>query len=341
MMQNNIMLTWGGVCMSTSQMIADACGVSRGTVDRALNNRGYVKTETKKLILAKAIEMGYSPNFLASSLKKGATKTIGIIVFDLYNPFFSFLVNHIEQVARQAGYSIYITLSEKKPDIELDCIKNMADHKVDGIIIDSVNHQEELDQLRLNIPIIAVGNKISDEYPFIGIDDFAAEKDALKFVHGKGYQRFLFVCTALSYAGQSNIWAQSERYRGFLAGIDELNIPSGHYEVYKTSQYMKNIKNYLNISKDKTAIICTSDSIAIPIMYALKEEGYNIPRDVGILGFDNINVTSYTEPRMSTVDHSLDLMGEHAVQSVIRAINKESDNLSCFVPYKIIDRQSI
>ena len=327
--------------MPTSQTIADACGVSRGTVYRALNNKGYVKSKTKELILAKALEMGYSPNFLASSLKRGATKTIGVIVFDLYNPFFAYLVNQIELVARQAGYSIYITLSEKKPEIEMDCIMNMVCHKVDGIIIDSVCLRENIDRMRLNIPIIAVGNKISDDHPFIGIDDFSAEKNAFKLVCEKGYKKFLFICTALSYANRSNIWAQAERYRGFLAGVNEFNIPRDNYEIYKSSRYIEDILGFLKRCNDKTAIICTSDSIAILIMNALKDEGYVIPRDVGIIGFDNIDASSYTEPRMSTVDHSLNMMGELAVQTVIRAINKENGSLNNIVPHKIIDRQSL
>lgn len=157
----------------TSKEIAEKCGVSRGTVDRALNNRSGVNEATKLKILETARELGYRPHFLARSLVKGKTMSIGAVIFDINNQLFPQLIHAVESRAREAGYFLNLTLTSKNPDIERDCLLHLADRKVDGIILLSVNAGPSFEQFikKLNIPVVTFGNRISDTVPYVWIDD--------------------------------------------------------------------------------------------------------------------------------------------------------------------------
>lgn len=128
----------------TTEDIARICGVSRGTVDRALNNRPGISPKTKEKVLKVAKELGYRPNMIACSLAKGHTMSIGVVVFDLNNEFFAQLLNSIEIRARELGYFTYLVLTQKDPKVEKECLSHLVDRNVDGIILFSINKGDNL-----------------------------------------------------------------------------------------------------------------------------------------------------------------------------------------------------
>jgi DNA-binding LacI/PurR family transcriptional regulator len=127
------------------------CGVSQGTVDRALNNRPGISKKTRRRILETAEKIGYRPHFLARSLAKGRTMTIGLIVLDLYNRFFAQLVNSIEYNARQQDYFVYLTLTGKDGNTEKACIEHLMSRQVDGLILLTVNKGLEFGKMIVKI----------------------------------------------------------------------------------------------------------------------------------------------------------------------------------------------
>ncbi|MEJ9319135.1 LacI family DNA-binding transcriptional regulator, partial [Halalkalibacterium halodurans] len=154
----------------TIKDIATICGVSAGTVDRALNNRTGISEKTREKILKTAKELNYRPDYTARSLVMGKTMTIGVVLFDLYNRSFAQLLNAIELKARELGYFIYITLSDKNPENELNCIEHLVNRKVDGIILFTVNKGEQFEAnlSKWGIPIITIFNYVSEKWEYIG-----------------------------------------------------------------------------------------------------------------------------------------------------------------------------
>ena len=207
----------------TIKEIAEICCVSRGTVDRALNGRNDIKEETKNRILQVARENGYAPQFFAQSLATGSTKTIGIIVFDLYNEFFSHIIHAAQKETEKNGYCLQIMVSNKDEVIEKRCIDEMIRRNVDAIIIASVIEEKEyinkLIEKLINIgkPVISVGNKISDEIPFWGINDKLAAQKAAEFIASKGYEKIVFVSPYMLECKSKNAYAVFERYKGFIS----------------------------------------------------------------------------------------------------------------------------
>ncbi|MEH7493111.1 LacI family DNA-binding transcriptional regulator [Neobacillus niacini] len=328
----------------TIKDIADYCGVSAGTVDRALNNRPGIKEKTKKVVLEAATKLSYRPDFTARGLAKGKTMTLGIVLFDLNNRSFAQLLNAVELKARENGYFIYVALTDKNPENEKQCIEYLASHKVDGIILFTVNHGEAFEEyLRgFSIPIITIFNYISDNWEYVGIQERAAMRDAVGHIIKKGYKKFIYICPPLKHSGKVNIYTQEERLQGFMEGLSLEGIEEKPLIIIN-SQYLTELEKITFSKENKIAIICSCDLYALEVMNFLKEKRINIPDDVGLMGFDNIDVLKYVTPKLTTVEYPVERIGTIAVESLILKIEKGNFlTKSCkSLDYKIIEGESI
>lgn len=325
----------------TIKDIATICGVSLGTVDRALNNRKGISEKTRKKVLQVAEEMNYKPDYMARSLVIGKTMTIGVVLFDLYNRSFAQLLNAIELKARQLGYFIYITLTDKDPDNELQCIDYLVNRRVDGIILLSVNKGKDFDTyLRgLNIPILTIFNYVSEEWEYVGIQERDAMKEGVEYIVSENFKNFIYISPPLAYAGKSNIYTQEERLYGFLEGLSESKITSVPL-IIKDNEYIKVLETY-PFYEEKTAIICSCDLYALEVMNYLKSKGYEIPNDVGVMGFDDIDMLKYVSPRLSTVKYPISEIGIKATESLVNKINTGDYLPTKLLEYEIIKGESI
>ncbi len=326
----------------TIKDIANICGVSTGTVDRALNNRTGISEKTKKKILKVAKEMKYKPDYMARSLVMGKTMTIGVVLFDLYNRSFAQLLNAIELRARELGYFVYITLSDKKAENEINCIDYLVDRKVDGIILFTVNKGEQFESYlsKLNIPIITILNYVSEKWEYIGIRDRQAMKEAIDYIVGEGYQKYIYISPPLAYLGKTNIYTQEERLNGFHEGLKRNGISSKPL-IVKNSEYIKKLENITFSKDEKTAIVCSTDLYALEVMEYLKEQGVNIPEQVGVMGFDDIDMLKYITPRLTTVKYPIEEIGRRAVESIVNKIDHGDFVSTSLLDYEIIKGESI
>lgn len=324
----------------TTKQLAEICGVSRGTVDRALNNRPGIHPDLRAKILETAEKLGYRPNYLAQSLVKGRTMTLGVIVFDLHNRFFAQLINSIESRAKEDGYFVYLTLTDKDLDVEKACIDHLVSRKVDALILCSVGYGSEYAQYlkSLSIPIVTVTNQISEDLPFLSINDYNAMKDAVSFVLDKGYQEIIYVSPALKYRGQLNIYAQEQRFKGAsetLRSVGKDILVIGDTNINAALDKMQ-----FNRDK-KTAIICSNDIYALKILNYLKERNVRVPEDVGLMGFDNIDTLEYVSPKLSTVAYPLDKIGQKAVEFLMDSLEGNDTGTPKLLEHSIISGNSI
>ncbi|MEC2346659.1 LacI family DNA-binding transcriptional regulator [Paenibacillus barengoltzii] len=332
----------GGAMTVSIKEIARICGVSIGTVDRALNNRPGISPKTKEKILKVAKEKNYRPDYRAQSLVKGKTKTIGVVLFDLKNRSFALLMNAIESELRRTGYSLHLTLTDKDKKKEIESIKYLIDRKVDGIILFSVNQGKEFNTFlnSINIPIVTIFNHVSDQWHHIGVQERKAMQDAVKHTISKGYKRFVFICPPLSLLGKVNIYTQHERLKGFQDGLKEFNMLD-QCIIIKEKDYLKKVAEGNFVGKEKTAILCTCDAHALEVMRFFKDQKVNIPGEIGIMGFDNIDVLRYVEPKLTTVEYPINEIGIRAVESLVCKLEKGTFPSVPLLDYKIIPGESI
>jgi LacI family transcriptional regulator len=310
------------VLAATIKEIALACGVSRGTVDRALNNKGGVNARTKKKVLQAARRLDYRPHYIARSLIRGKTFSIGIVVFDLFNSFLSQFIEAAESRARELGFFSYLTLTEKDRGIEKSCLAHLADRKVDGIVLLPVNRGPSFETfLRgLKIPLVTVGNRVSARWHFVGIDDLQASRDAVEHIFSRGYARVVYVSPPLALGGGSaNIYAPEQRYRGFTLAM-EARRPGQAPLVITSKDYSLLLGELERARGERVAVFCSSDVFAIGVLDFLYGRGIRVPEDVGVMGFDRIDSLKHIRPSLATVDQRVDEQGARAVDDLVALI---------------------
>lgn len=328
--------------MVNTKEIARLCGVSRGTVDRALNNRPGISPETKRKILQVAEEVGYRPNFIAKSLVTKKTMTIAIVVFDINNRIFSQIANAIETRARELGYFVYLTLTHKKPELEKEYIRYLVDRKVDGIILMSVNKGQEFEKYlrNLKVPIVTFGNKISDEFPFIWINDEKAIIDAVQYLASKNYEKLIYITPALRESNPSNnMYGPEQRLKGFNKAMKlHKNMES---IVITDMNYIDTIDNISNLGNEKVAFLCSSDIYALDILKYAKNKGIHIPTEMGLMGFDNIDTIEYITPSLATVGFSIEDIGIQLVNSLVDKIEGNEIPKRIQISHEIIEGETV
>lgn len=324
----------------TTKDIARICGVSRATVDRALNNKLYIKEEVKERILKVAQELGYQPDLLARSLVKGKTKSLGVVVFDVNNRFFAQMVNTIEMRAKKAGYFIYITLSEKEPQMEKELIRHLTARRVDGVILSPINKGAAFDEFlkKQGLPIVAISNRISGQWPFVGLNDAKAAKLGAEYIKNKGYRQIIYLAPPL-VAKKDNIYAQEKRLEGFLESFNDDS--TTEYITIASQDYLNMLDGLIARTDKKTAVFCSSDVFALKVLIHLKESGKRVPQDIGLMGFDNIDTLKYVSPRLTTICNPIEEMAVKAVECLFDQIEGRPVSMSQLLEPHIIEGESL
>ena len=297
----------------TTAELAQICGVSQGTVDRALNNRADINSETKKRIISIAKQYGYR-KYIDSDVENKSVGQIGIIVFNLNNEYFSKLITETEFILRELGFSAVIMMTHYDKQYEIECIRNMYNMGVKGIILCSVNSGDEFkNYLNLfDIPIVAVGNNIGS-VPYVGIDDFCAMRDMTEKLIAEGYTDLIYFSPALKY---KDAYAQESRYEGFLNAVSDRK--------YSLVTDIDQIKECYN---DKTAVICSTDYYAFQVYFKAK--------NAKIVGFDNLDAIKQYKLNIDSVGYSVSEIARSAIDIIV---GKKSGNFT--VAYKIIEHKA-
>ena len=297
----------------TTAELAQICGVSQGTVDRALNNRTDINAETKQRIINAAKQYGYR-EYVDSKTEIKTAGQIGIIVFNLNNEYFSKLITETEFILRELGFSAVIMMTHYDKQYEIECIRNMYNMGVKGIILCSVNSGDEFkNYLNLfDIPIVAVGNNIGS-VPYVGIDDFCAMRDMTEKLMAEGYTDLIYFSPALKY---KDAYAQESRYEGFLNAVSDRK--------YSLVTDIDQIEECYN---DKTAVICSTDYYALQVYFKAK--------NAKIVGFDNLDAIKKYKLNIDSVGYSVSEIARLAIDIIV---GKKSGNFT--VAYKIIEHKA-
>jgi LacI family transcriptional regulator len=283
----------------TTTQLARICGVSQGTVDRALHNRDGINPETRARILEIAKEYDYRPNIQMDN--QAGSMLIGVVLFDLFNEYFSKLAMSLVKEARKFGYSIIFQFSEKEENNEKKALEYFDYIGVDGIVLFSVgsDNEEYKNYLySLKKPIVLIGNKLFD-LPFVGIDDMKAMSDlSRKFAENMPSGDILYFAPVLKKQLHSSN-AQRMRLVGFVQAMKTLK---------KSYRIVTDVEELSNCA----GIICATDYY---VLQALKHLGN--PKNVLIAGFDNISVLKDIPVRVLSVEYSTDKIAEETINYIL------------------------
>jgi LacI family transcriptional regulator len=288
----------------TLKDIAKEAGVSTTTVSRALNNKDDIKPPTKEKILKIVKQMGYTPNAVARGLKIKRTETIGVVIADISDPFFAPIVKGIEKAARQEGYHLILCDTDENYETEREALKTLIEKRVDGLLITptQTGYHDIVELKKKKIPFVLLGRHFDFELletDYVCTDDVKGALSATTYLIERGHRRILFI------NGPNYICSAKERLAGYKralleAGveIDESLIREGGIKMEDGYRIMK---EELEKASRFTAVFAYSDFVALGVIRALKEARLEIPRDLAVVGYDDIDVTSFLEVPLTTV----------------------------------------
>ncbi|MEE1239480.1 MAG: LacI family DNA-binding transcriptional regulator [Acutalibacteraceae bacterium] len=305
----------------STKKIAQICGVSQGTVDRALNNRTGISAKTKEKVLKTAAEYGYKRNIHASAMAGGKSMLIGVVVFDLQNTYFTDFIMNLQTECALLGYSLVTMFTDKDPQREKDCIRDLYYMSVDGMVICPVDKGDDFSAylLSLGFPVVTVGNRL-DKIPYVGIDNFSAMQDTVKYVLQSNCSHILYVMPDITKS--LNFFAQGERRRGFEAAAKEAGVD---YTVTNVC----NAEKYLSL-KENSIVVCATDWHALRLYDTARKHS------VGIIGFDNIGLLDMLQIPLDSVSYDIKKTSELVLEFIISGKQLENS-----VPYHIVSRGSV
>jgi LacI family transcriptional regulator len=285
--------------------IARDLGLSVGTVSRVLNGKAKeyrISDQTVDLVLKYASESGYTPNLIAKGLRDSKTYTIGLVIPDIANPFFSIMAKNIEKAASIANYSIILVDAEENIEREKHQIKNMISRKVDGIIAAPVGttfeHFNEI--LQAEIPLIFVDRYIKDSsVTYIASDNFMGGYNATNHLISKGHSKIGLI------KGSEIIEPVKERRQGYLKALEEAGIKPDRSliegKAFSIESGYESTVKLLKLPEPPTALFAMSNVIGLGVLKALKEYKYAVPEDISLIIFDDQPYVSYLNPPITTI----------------------------------------
>ena len=318
--------------------VAKDAGVSIATVSRVINNKSSVNDEIRERVLKSINKLGYYPNAFAKNLAKNTSNSIGLILPDITNPYFPMVARGVEDAVHLQGYSLFISNTDNNPTLEKEYIEKMIRQQVAGIILisSSLDNQSVHELTKQDIPVVLC-DRINKNLPFdtVTIDHYQAAREAVAKLIELGHRDICHL------AGPKNVFSSEMRKKAYLDLMEEKNLPA--MVLHGDFNYESGFSLAKSLIKEKvpSAIFASNDLIALGAMNALYEEGFRIPEDISIIGFDDILFAKISRPQLTTISTPAYQLGSSAVGLLferIKGVRAEPINL--ILDYQLIQRET-
>ncbi len=310
----------------TIKDIAKEAAVSHSTVSRALRGSSLISEKTTKHIQETAMKLGYLPSAAARSLKTNRSQAVGVIVSNIDDPYFSEILQGIEEVAQRNNYSLFMAASQRDHEREVAIIQSMRQHRVDGVIICSTAFSDEQSRRfsKYEVPIVVVNNQAAEDYRYsIYHDDVDGSCQLTRHLIELGHRK-------IAYLGNSNSGRTTlDRLAGFRQEMQSAGLPVPDNYVHEIpgsepEQGMHAVDHFLALPDHPTALVCFNDMLAIGVLKSLQSQGVCVPDDISIAGFDNIVFSNYTNPPLTTFDQPKRFIGQKAAELMLSLVDSTS-----------------
>lgn len=307
----------------TIKDIARMLGISKSTVSRALTEHSDVNAETREKVREIASRLDYQPNAIAQNLKQQRTNTLGVIIPETVNRFFSKAVGGIQKVASQSGYNVMICQSNESYVMEKSNIKSLMASHVDGLLI-SVSHETDRSDhfdtvLQKKIPLVFFDRVFETlNASQVSTDNYEISFEAVEHLIGQGCKKIAVV------AGPQHLFNSRRRFEGYTDALKKHNIPVRESYIVRSDFRNENVESYtryfINLSQRPDAVMAINDMAAIEMMHIFKKNGLRIPEDIAVLGFNNEHVGKWVEPSLTSIDLPAFDMGTVAAEVLLDQI---------------------
>ena len=324
--------------MATIVDVARLAGVTPTTVSRVINNRGYISEKTKKRVQEAMDELGYQPNEIARSLTKQKSNTIGVIVPHISHPYFAKLISNLENEAAKKDYKIILCNSKEKAEKEKQYLDMCKSNRVAGMIICSGNVESN----KINtggIPVVLLEKNFEEGKLGIQCDNYQGGKLATEHLIECGCKKILHLSGVIDEEMPAD-----NREKAFIdvCSKNEIEYFIKKYDIdtYNQMNYYDYIKAALNEIEGVDGIFASSDLIAAQVIQVCNEIKIRIPEDIKLVGFDDVDISQLTTPRITTVHQPIKEMARLSIGLIDAKYNNIEVNEKTILSIKLIIRES-
>ncbi|WP_410771369.1 LacI family DNA-binding transcriptional regulator [Fontibacillus sp. BL9] len=326
--------------MATIKDVAKLAGVALSTASYALSGDSKVSAKTREKVLEAARQLNYHKNGFAMDLKRSRTNTIALILTDLSGPYYSELIRSVQDVALSNGYDLVACSS--MGGRESTAVKYLREKRVDGAIVLAQNISDEilLNAAGTGFPIIAMDRLTTGEGLIsVVVDGELGGYKATRYLIDKGHRSIAYI------SGPANSYDNSVRYQGYLRAMHEAGLEekakwrlTGNF--VRDGGY-KATKMMLMQGEIPSAVFYGNDEMAIGGIKAMEEDGFSVPGDISVIGFDDIQLAEYVQTPLTTIRQPMYDSGSLAGHLLFQLLNNEQVNDSYKLKVELIERQSV
>jgi LacI family kdg operon repressor len=305
--------------------VAKAAGVSKTTVSRFISGDIESLAEDTYKRIARTIEaLNYRPSKLARGLKGRRSYLIGVVLADITNPYSTAILRGAEDACHKHGYNLLVCNTDNNPEKERNYILMLQSHHIDGLIINTTGQNNTLLQTLSaeNLPIVLVDREIPDfNADMVTVNNRQAIAQATQFLIHRGYKRIAYFTQPIR-----GISTRTERVQAFSAALNEAGLATNQdvYEVDSEEQIRSSIQRFLSSSEEHPRVIFAGNAvILLKVVLELQRQGIHVPREVGILGFDNPDWAEIVQ--ITTLAQPTYLIGVQAVEQLLKRMNGEEE----------------
>lgn len=305
--------------MVTVHDVAHAAGVSISTVSRALASPERVAAETRDRVTRIAAELGYRPNHAASGLRMGRTHAVGLLVPDLENPYFATVTKAVQARARAEGYEVFVADSDEDADAEAELIGALA-ARTDGLLVASPRSGDaELRAALVGVTAVLASRELvagkdgsgTPEVPCVSVDDADGVAQVLGHLSALGHR------TVGVAAGPSSSWSGGRRVAGLIAAAQQRDV-----ELVELGSFQPYFAGGVQaadhaLAGGVTAVVAFNDLMALGVLDRLRHRGVDVPREMSVVGFDDVRLATLVSPALTTVHAPLARLGRRAVDLLL------------------------
>lgn len=326
--------------------IAKYLKTTAATVSRALSDHPEINSDTKKRVREAALKLDYRPNKMASSLRLGHTKIIGVLIPSAEHPFFGSVIHGISNIASKNGYDVLIFQSNELQSVEEQGIKTFISAGVDGILVSlaknttTFQHFEEVKSRHIPIGFF---DRTNDNIgiPSVCADDYRGAYMATESLIKEGYKKIAHI------SGPLHMQIFKDRLRGYQDALKDHKMEIHDEWFYEGDIALEagaiGFRQFWALDNKPDAIFAAEDFTALGVLKQLRELKISVPQEVGLFGFCNDRIGEFTTPSLSTVDQQTVVMGEEAFNLIFDLITKKDTNQTIYkkvITPSIIIRES-
>ncbi|MGI5965824.1 MULTISPECIES: LacI family DNA-binding transcriptional regulator [Anaerotruncus] len=338
---------------ATIAQVAQRAGCSLATVSRVLSGSNYpVKADVRERILLCARELGYVSPSVRKPAKSRVGKDIGVLIPTLTNPFYSQLLVGVENVCEEHGYTPFFCSSHRDPEKEIENLKFFLSKSVSGIILSSINENHVFlsSLLQQDIPLVVFDQSLRElDVSYVKFDYFEAAKLAVEHLYLKGHRRIAFASPPINRS------VRQEALNGYLFGLEEFSVPQrqeyiilseaekerddGMYD-FENGKYFAG--RILQLEKRPTAVFTLNDMTAFGLIDEFRRQDLQVPEDISVVGFDNLEQSSFFYPPLTTINQPAYEIGRLTAKILMDKISgKRVENAAINLRPSIVERASV